>query len=177
MIWLSQVFVVDAGVLFSTWPITVENATLITTSNILVEVRNRPSKLRTEIMLLLDRIRVVNPDDQFIHQTNLVATSAGDKSVLSDNDLELIALALMLKEDGKDITLVSTDLAVLNTASHLQIRILDLGDKFKQEITWLMRCPACNYRSEKPTRDTECPICGTPLRRTPLRGKKKSNKR
>jgi UPF0271 protein len=155
----------------------IENATLVTTSNILVEVRNRPSKLRTETLLLLDRMRAVNPEDQYIEQANEAATSAGDKSVLSDADVELIALALMLQNDGKEVTLVSTDFAVLNTASHLKVRILDSTGKFKREITWLMRCPACNYKSKKPTRDTECPVCGTTMRRTPLKEKMKSKKR
>jgi UPF0271 protein len=174
---VSQVYVVDAGVLFSTWPMTIIDATLVTTSNILVEVRNRPSKLRVEVLLLLDSMRAVNPDDIFIQQVSDAAVAAGDKSVLSENDIELIALAFMLKEDDREVTLVSTDFAVLNTASHLNIAILDPGGNFKREITWLMRCPACNYRSEKPTRDTECPVCGTPMRRTPLKGKKKSKKR
>ena len=140
MIKLSQVFVVDAGVLFSTWPMTIDDATIVTTSNILVEVRNRPSKLRAEILLLLDRMRAVNPDDQNIQQVNEVAGSVGDKSVLSDTDIELIALAIMLKEDNRDVTLVYTDFAVINTARHMKIKILDYGGKFNREISWQMRC-------------------------------------
>ena len=171
---MSQVYVVDAGVLFSTWPMRVEDTTLTTTSNIIAEVRNKPSQLRAEILLLLDRMRVVNPKETHIQRTDNAASLSGDRSVLSNADIELVALALMLQDEGEKVTLVSTDFAVLNTASHLKIEILDPSGKFGREITWLMRCPACHYKSKTPTRDTECPVCGTAMRRTPLKGRKKS---
>jgi UPF0271 protein len=171
---MSQVYVVDAGVLFTTWTMKLANATVVTTSTIMVEVRNRPSQLRTEILLVLDRMRVVNPEEAHIQKTSEAASLSGDRSLLSDADIELIALALMLKDEGENVTLVSTDFAVLNTASHLDITFIDPSEKFKQEITWSMRCPGCHYKSKTPTRDTECPVCGTTMRRTPLKRRKKS---
>jgi UPF0271 protein len=171
---MSQVYVVDSGVLFSTWTMKAADATLVTTSGIMVEVRNRPSQLRAEILLTLDRMRVVDPEEKYIKQTAEVASLSGDSSALSTTDIELIALALMLKNQGTNVKLVSTDFAVLNTASHLELPFIDPSGKFGQEITWTLRCPACHYRSKTPTRDIECPVCGTPMRRTPLRKQKKS---
>ena len=169
---MSQVYVVDAGVLFSTWPMKMMDATFATTSNIMVEVRNKPSKLRAEILLILDRMRVANPEDEYVQRTVDAAAQSGDRSVLSNADIELLALALMLSDDRSNVTIVSTDFAVLNTASHLNIDFLDPSSKFKKEIIWAMRCPACGYRSKGPTRDTECPVCGTAMRRTPLTPRK-----
>ena len=171
---MSQVYVVDAGVLFTTWTMKVPDATLVTTSNIMAEIRNRPSKLRSEILLVLDRMRVTNPEEKQIRRTVKSASRSGDKSTLSDTDIELVALALMLNDEGENAILVSTDFAVLNTASHLDISFLDPSGKFKHEMIWAMRCPACHYKSKKPTRDTECPVCGTTMKRTPLKKRKKS---
>ncbi|MFX1604749.1 MAG: hypothetical protein ACFFDD_02470 [Promethearchaeota archaeon] len=171
---MSRVYVVDAGVLFSTWTMKVPYAHLITTNNIMVEVRNKPSKLRTEILLVLDRMQIIDPDVEYIQQTEKSATLSGDKANLSDNDLELVALALMLKAEGENVILVSMDFAVLNTASHLNISFLDPSGRFEHEITWVMSCPACQYRSKTPSRDTDCPICGTTMKRTSLRKRKKT---
>ena len=171
---MSQVYVIDAGVLFSTWTMKVADITLVTTSNIMTEVQNRPSQLRADILLLVDRMRIVNPEATQIQQTREASIRSGDHSVLSDTDIELVALALMLKDEGENVTLVSTDFAVLNIASQLDIPIIDPNQKFKQKISWGMRCPACYYKSKTSTRDTECPVCVTPMRRTPLRKHKRS---
>ena len=166
---MSRYYVVDAGVLFSTWAVNILDAKLATTSNILTEIRNRSSQARAEILTLLDRMRIEDPLQEHLKQVRLVASRSGDISVISENDIELIALALMLNEGGNLVTLVSMDLAVLNTASHLNLRTLDPTGKFGQKITWVMRCPACSYKSKTMKRETECPVCGTKLRRTPLK--------
>ncbi len=171
---MSRVYVLDAGVLFTTWTTKMDNAVLLTTSNIMAEVRNKPSQLRAETLLTLDRLRVVNPESVYLERVSKTAKQSGDSSVLSAVDIELISLALMLREEGEDVTLVSSDFSVLNTSSHLGIKYIDPSGKFRKEITWLLRCPACHYKSETPTRDSECPVCGTTMQRTPLRGRKRS---
>ncbi len=171
---MSRVYVLDAGVLFTTWTTKIEDAVLVTTSNIMTEVRNQPSQLRAETLLTLDRLRMVNPESVYIERVSKTATRSGDSSVLSDIDIELISLALMLREEGEDAILVSSDFAVLNTASHLSIKYIDPSGKFGKEITWVLMCPACHYRSKTPTRDIECPVCGTNMRRTPLKRRNRS---
>ncbi|MHA3962446.1 MAG: NOB1 family endonuclease [Candidatus Thorarchaeota archaeon SMTZ1-45] len=171
---MSQVYVVDAGVLFSTWTKKIPDATLVTTSNILSELHNKPSQFRSEILMVINRMRAIDPEEKEIHRTTDAASQSGDISVLSENDIELIALALKIKNEGKKVTLVSTDFAVLNTASHLDIAILDPSGKFKEQITWVRRCPACKYKSKTPSDDIECPVCGTEMRRMSLRKRKMS---
>ena len=169
---MSTVYVLDTGVLVSTWTDKKEDATFITTPNILDEVRNRLSRFRAETLVYLEKMKERTPVKDDIRHVEAASASAGDKSVLSQNDIELIALALTVARSEFNTILVSTDFAVLNTASHLGIRILDPNKRFGQEITWGMRCPACHYKTEAPTRDTECPVCGTTMRRTPLKKRK-----
>ena len=170
---MSQVYVVDAGVLFSTWAMSVKDAQLTTTTNILSEIRNRPSQERAEILMLLGRMTSMDPADDYLVRVETAAKRSGDNSVISKNDTELVALALMLDNfGGKNVILVSTDMAVLNTASHLGLNILDPSGKFGHKITWAMSCPACHYKSRTLKRETECPVCGTTLRRTPMKKQK-----
>ncbi len=171
---MSPIYILDTGVLVSTWTDKQADSTFVTTPNIIGEVRNRLSRFRAETLFLLDKMDERTPSDEDIKRVESTSTSAGDKAVLSQNDIELIALALTISREAPDSILVSTDFAVLNTASHLKLKILDPNKKFGQEITWGMRCPACNYKSKTSTRDNECPVCGTTMRRTPLRKGKKS---
>jgi rRNA maturation endonuclease Nob1 len=171
---MTQLYVLDAGVLISTWTDKKIDSAFITTPSIVEEVRNRMSRFRAETLFLLEKMHERTPSIDEVKRVESVATSTGDRSVLSTNDIELIALASTIISEGSDATLVSTDFAVLNTASRLDIPIVDPNQKFKQRITWGMRCPACYYKSKTPTRDSECPVCGTAMRRTPLRTRKKS---
>ncbi|MFW9974822.1 MAG: hypothetical protein ACFFDQ_06135 [Candidatus Thorarchaeota archaeon] len=171
---MTQIYVIDAGVLFSKWIDKKKDASFITTPGIIEEVRNRMSRFRAETLFLLEKLQERTPSQDTIAYIESIANQIGDSSVLSKNDIELVALAYMLINEGLELTLASTDFAVLNTASQLNIPIIDPNDKFSQKITWGLRCPACNYKSKTTAIDRECPICGTTMRRTPLKKKKKS---
>jgi len=171
---MSPVYVIDAGVLISTWTDKKLESNFCTTPGIIEEVRNRMSRFRAETLFLLEKMHERTPSIDEVKRIESVATSTGDRSVLSNNDIELIALASTLISEGEDVILVSTDFAVLNTATQLDIPIIDPNMRFKKKIVWGMSCPACQYRSKTPARDTECPVCGTPMKRTPLRKPKKA---
>ncbi len=169
---MSHTYVLDAGVLFSTWTTKVPQGTFVTTATVLEEVKNRPSQVRADILAILDRLHEDIASADSIAAVKGAATKTGDISVLSDVDIEIIALAHAKNSVGTDTTLVSTDLAVLNTARHLGIAILDPSGKFKHQIVWGLRCPACNHRSSSQVKDLECPVCGTKMKRFVQRKRK-----
>ncbi len=166
---MPRIYILDTGVLVSTWTDKKLDSAFITTPNVIDEVRNRLSRFRAETLLLLEKMDERTPREEDVRRVESASTSAGDRLELSQNDIEIVALALMISGESSDVTLVSTDFAVLNTASHLGLKILDPNKKFGQEITWVMRCPACTFKSKAPTRETECPVCGTEMRRSPLK--------
>ncbi len=169
---MSHTYVLDAGVLFSNWTSKISDSVFITTSRVLEEVQNRPSKVRAEFLTLLDRLLEDYPSSESVDIARKAAKQTGDWSVLSDADIELVALAHSKKFLGEPVTLVSTDLAVLNTARHLGIEILDPSGKFKHEIIWSLRCPACNHLSKSKAKELECPVCGTMMKRVVSRKQK-----
>jgi len=169
---MPRIYILDTGVLVSTWTDKKVDSIFVTTPNIIIEVRNRLSRFRTETLFHLEKMEERTPREEDLRRVESASTSSGDRSVLSQNDIEIVALALTISDESSDATLVSTDFAVLNTASHLGLKILDPNKKFGQVITWAMKCPACNFKSKVPTRETECPVCGTEMRRSLLKRRK-----
>ncbi|MDH4212918.1 MAG: hypothetical protein OEV85_03260 [Candidatus Thorarchaeota archaeon] len=162
---MSHIYVIDSGVLFSDWTRQAPNGVFTTTSGVVDEIRNRPTKFRVDILELLDKLQKETPPIASIRAVVKAAAETGDKPVLSETDIELIALAHAKKMTGISATLVSTDMAILNTARHLRIDILDPSHKFKDDIRWILICPACNHKSQVSTEGLECPICGTQMLR------------
>ena len=168
---VESVYVLDTGAFLSNWTQKYPTASFITTERILDEIQNNPSKLRAETLISLGRLHVESVENKFYSKVSHAAIKTGDAKVLSDTDVEILALSLSKNQSGISVTLVSADFAVLNTANFLGIEIIDLTGKMKSAIHWTFECPACNYRgSEGP----ECPVCGTKMRR---KARKKTNLR
>jgi len=170
---MSLVYVIDSGVLFSTWIRKAPDGEFVTTAGVVDEIHNKTSKFRVDVLELLDRLHIETPPIDSIKAATRAATETGDIPVLSETDVELIALAQSKKETGTVTTLVSTDMAILNTARHLGIDTVDPSGRFKDDIQWILICPACNFKSKVPVEDLDCPICGTQMRRKVSRKSRK----
>ncbi|MGQ4910836.1 MAG: NOB1 family endonuclease [Candidatus Thorarchaeota archaeon] len=164
---MPKVYILDTGALLSTWTSKHPRDTFVTTPGIASELRNRPSKSRLAALSILSRLSEEEPPLDAIAEVRSAAEKTGDFSVLSQTDIEIVALAQSKKTAGIDSTLVSSDLAVLNTARHMGIKILDPTGRFRKQIMWVLVCPGCGYRSSSGKGRQECPVCGTPLRRKP----------
>jgi len=118
------------------------------------------------------RLTYETPESSALDIVREAAKETGDDKVLSHVDLELLALAQSKMSQGQSTTLVSTDLAVLNTARHMGLSILDPSHRFQHEIIWSLKCPACNYNTKAKAKTLECPVCGTAMRRVVSKKKK-----
>jgi len=104
----------------------------------------------------------------------VASSQAGESGYLSKADREVLALALDLKLDGHEPTIVSDDYAIQNVADHLQINHSSLANfGIVHRFRWIMYCPAC-FRRYKPP-EKKCKVCGTLLRRKVL-SKTKANR-
>jgi rRNA maturation endonuclease Nob1 len=170
---MSHIYVIDAGVLFSTWMKRYPEGMFLTTPQVREEVQNRSSKLRADILEILDRLQEESPVVDSIKVTRRAASETGDRTSLSENDIELIALAHSKSRSGASVVLVSTDMSILNTARRMGIETIDPSGKFKDDIQWILMCPGCGHRSTQPVDGLECPICGTTMGRKVLRKHRK----
>ena len=147
------------------WTLKNPDTELFTTTTVVEEVRNRPSQSRIDNLLSLGRLIISDPNHTSIVTVRDVASKSGDASELSETDVELLALARDLRTVDRDVTVVSTDLALLNTAIFLHLDIIDPTGRMQYRIDWMFVCPACRHQETAITTSIECPICGTPMRR------------
>ncbi len=169
---MTKVYVLDAGALLSNWTQKHPDYLFVTTYSIIDELQNKPSQQRADNLVSTGRLSIESPAQSWIKQVASVSSTVGDGYVLSDTDKELIALALELKNSGKEPVVVSTDLAVLNTASNLDLLILDPKNRMKHVVSWILKCPACNNEEPSGSKYTECPVCGTEMYRKTASRKK-----
>jgi rRNA maturation endonuclease Nob1 len=158
-------YILDAGALFSQWTLQDSEGSFLTTSSVLNELVNRPSQERAEHLISIGRLRVETPGPKHVKAVKKAAEHTGDLSVLSPTDTELVALALHEKAQNRRVTLVSTDLSVLNTAALLGISILDPNKRMKHLVRWQLKCPACDHEEDFVAVHLECPVCGTEMKR------------
>jgi rRNA maturation endonuclease Nob1 len=170
---MSYIYVIDAGVLFSVWIQRHTESMFLTTPHVREEVQNRPSKFRADVLEVLDRLQEDSPTKESVKAARNASLETGDNTSLSENDIELIALAHSKSEGGVKVVLVSTDMAILNTARRMGIETIDPSGKFRDDIQWILVCPACDYRTTKPSASLECPVCGTTMHRKVLKKRRK----
>ena len=168
---MTRLFLVDAGILLTNWTQKNLDYQYATTSTIVDEVKNRPSIQRIESLISLNRLTIENASVDCVYEARHAATETGDISALSSVDLDLLALAIQKHKSQLEITVVSTDMAVLNTARSIGIKILNPHGKMTHEIRWNMECPACGYTSSN-TNEVECIVCGTRMKRRPASRRK-----
>ena len=171
---MTRLYVLDAGALLSLWTQKEPSALFLTTPEVVQELRNRPSKTRVETLISLGRLREQVPAESSIKSATKAALEIGDAATLSSTDIGIVALTIEARDKGNNVTLVSTDLSVLNTAKHLGLQILDPSNRFREKISWVLVCPGCGKKSESEKGALECPVCGTEMRR---RSRKRASKR
>lgn len=120
-------------------------------------VENGKLKLRVPKTEFLDRVRESSRD-------------VGDMLLLSDVDLQVLALALELKSAANEPLIVTDDYSIQNVANQLGLEFASLmtfGIRFR--LHWIRYCPACRRKYPPDYRHRKCEVCGTELKRKPLK--------
>jgi UPF0271 protein len=101
----------------------------------------------------------------------------GDVGVLSRADIEILALALDLKNNDQSPAIVSDDYAIQNVSESLGIEHASLATfGISQKFDWVYYCPACFRRYTAEDAGQPCRVCGTPLKRKVSRKVKATRK-
>lgn len=163
---MNKTFVLDASAfIYGSFP----EGDLVTVPSVYAEVKDDRSRLRLELM---DLLQVISPDEQFRRQIDDAAAATGDDKRLSPADRELLALALQESTSRTEVVLLTDDYAVQNVARKVGVKIRPLRQKkSRHSIEWEKRCTGCNRAYED---GDVCEVCGSPLRlkkRSITRGK------
>ncbi|MHA1730524.1 MAG: NOB1 family endonuclease [Promethearchaeota archaeon] len=125
---------------------------------------------RLEVLVDSGKVRVVEPSGAAVGRVKAAARETGDLPVLSDADVEVLALALDVVLDPAlgpaRVTLVTDDYAIQNVAAVLGVPFSPARKRPIQEVIgWEVYCPACRRVRPGKSPGDPCPVCNTALRR------------
>jgi len=113
-------------------------------------------------LLETNRLKIREPDVESTKTAILAAKNTGDFPQLSKQDMSIIALCIENKGD-----IITDDFAISNVAKNLGLKITPIMTKGIKDVgKWVHYCPGCRTNH---TSGTECPACGTPLKRKLLK--------
>jgi UPF0271 protein len=140
--------------------------------------RNSMSRVRFETAIESGRLKVKAPSEEFSNKVKASASKVGDSFLLSETDMQLLALASELKAAGYIPQIVTDDYSIQNVATQMEIEFLALATfGIKRLLEWIRYCPACHREYPVNCTFKECQVCGTELKRKPRRATKKLEKR
>ncbi len=131
------------------------------------EIKDLKSKQILERAIEVEKLMILEAKREKVREVEKVAFKTGDLGYLSAADLETLALALEMREQGLEPIILTDDFSIQNVAKHLNIRVVSIiTTGIKRMIKWIKYCPACGavYTNRN---IKKCQICGTTLKRKP----------
>lgn len=167
-----KALVLDASALIQGFnPGAIEQA--FTVPAVLDEIREEITRIRVEALIAGGRITVRTPDEASRARLEEEAAAMGESKALSSADKQLLSLALQLGSEGMTPVVVSDDYSVQNMADHLGLPYMGLAvGGIKKQYRWVTYCPGCRRSFDGPQRENMCPVCGTPLKKRPVDGRR-----
>ena len=145
-----------------------------TTPKVEAEIRDAMSSLRFSTALESGKLKIVMPAAEFLKKVKASATTVGDAFYLSETDMEILALALELKAAGSNPKIVTDDYSIQNVATQMDLGFVSLVTfGIRRLLKWVRYCPACHRQYSANSKSTSCIVCGTELKRKPLRTENK----
>jgi UPF0271 protein len=135
------------------------------------EVSGSPiARIRFKTAIESGRLKIQVPEKIFADKAREAAATVGDAFWLSETDLQVLALALRLKMQGCTPLVVTDDYSIQNMARHLGIEFASLATfGIRRMLKWMRYCPACHRKYPSSYKSKKCQVCGTELKRKPLR--------
>jgi UPF0271 protein len=132
--------------------------------------KNTLASFRLRTAIENGKIRVKTPNQTFVEKVKTSAKTVGDAFFLSQTDIQVLALALELKANGFQPLIASDDYSIQNVANQIDIKFISLATfGIRLRLEWIRYCPACHKRYPSEYRSRSCRICGTELKRKPVR--------
>lgn len=132
----------------------------IITNGVLSEITDENVKAIIDLSLGRGYIKVSVPGEKSINAVINKAKETGDSSVLSAQDLEVLAAGY-----EKKASIVSDDYAIQNVAKALGLKVEEtFHEGIKKQLTWEKACVGCGKKFPADYKGS-CPVCGQKTKR------------
>ena len=113
-------------------------------------------------LLETNRLKIREPNSESTKSAIKASKDTGDFPQLSKQDMSVIALCIETKGE-----IITDDFAISNVAKNLELKIAPIMTKGIKDVgKWVHYCPG--FRTNHSS-GSECPACGTPLKRKLLK--------
>jgi UPF0271 protein len=115
-----------------------------------------------------EKVIILKPQKKYFQDVIEASKKVGDIRYLSEPDLQVLALALELKNRGLNPLIVTDDYSIQNVANKIDVgftSLMTFGIKFR--FNWILYCSACYRKYPQNYPSKICEVCGTELKRKP----------
>jgi len=157
-------YVLDTSAILSGKSLNLIDIKIVTTSSVSNELSPGGQDYQNFQYLKEKGLDILTPSKVSIKKVKKFSLKTGDINRLSDTDIEILALALELKEKNNfNIAILTDDYSIQNIADSLDLKYENINQAgITKRFKWVYRCRGCGriFKDSKKI----CPICGTETR-------------
>ena len=159
---MESYYVLDASAFINGFkPISDNNYTV---PEITAEIKDFESRLSYDSAVDEGKLIVQDVTNEYLEKTDEIISKSGDVLRLSLPDKKIIALALMLKDEGKSVKVISDDYTIQNTLKIMNIPYDGIiTEGIKEIYNWKKVCQGCKKEFEEDYPFDDCDVCGSKI--------------
>jgi len=114
-------------------------------------------------------LKILSPQKKYLEKIKEYAKKTGDLGRLSEIDIELLALAIEIKNKGEnDPILITDDYSIQNLANTLDIKFETISQNgITEKFKWINKCQGCGKKFKENI--NSCPICGSKTKKVVIK--------
>ena len=153
-------YILDASAFINGFKPTSENN--FTVPEITAEIKDFESRLVYDSAVDDGILTVQDVGKEYLDKTDEIISKSGDVLRLSLPDKKIIALALMLKDEGKSVKVISDDYTIQNTLKIMGIAYDGIiTEGIKEIYNWKKVCQGCKKEFGEDYPFDDCDVCGS----------------
>ncbi|WP_296795689.1 type II toxin-antitoxin system VapC family toxin [uncultured Methanobrevibacter sp.] len=155
-------YVLDASAFINGFkPVSKNNFTV---PEITAEIKDFESRLLYDSAVDDGILIVQDVTKDYIDKTDEIISESGDILRLSVPDKKIIALALMLMDEGKSVKVISDDYTIQNTLKIMNIPYSGIiTEGIKEIYNWKKVCQGCKKEFDEDYPFDDCDVCGSKI--------------
>ena len=153
-------YVLDASAFINGFKLISNNN--FTVPEITAEIKDFESRLVLDMAIDDGKLIIQDVEAKCIDEVDEVISASGDVLRLSEADKKLIALALMLSKEGRNVKVISDDYTIQNSLKIMKIPYSSIiTDGIKGVYNWKKVCEGCKKEYSEDYPFDDCEICGS----------------